>query len=84
MKEEVKKDRGLALKARESNSSDFNEEAMAMISRKFKKFFKKAESKYKNGNTSKAKNSDPDQFSRCFKCGRQDHIVKNCTLLKEE
>ena len=84
MKEEVKKDRGLALKARESDSSDFDEEGMATIARKFKNFFKEAESKYKNGNTSKAKNSDRDQFSRCFKCGRQDHVVKNCPLLKEE
>jgi len=58
MKEEVKKDQGLALKARESDSSDFDEDGMAMIARKFKKFFKKAESKYKNGNTSKAKNND--------------------------
>jgi len=84
MKEEVKKDGGLALKARESNSSDFDEERKAMIARKFKIFFKEAESKYKNGNTSKAKNSDRDQFSGCFKCGRQDHVVKNCPLLKEE
>ena len=84
MKEEVKKDRGLALKARESDSSDFDEEGMAMIARKFKKFFKEAESKYANGNISKAKNSDRDQFSGCFKSGRQDHVVKNCPLLKEE
>ena len=84
MKEEVKKDRGLALKARESDSSDFDEEGMAMIARKFKNFFKEVESKYKNGNTSKAKNSDRDHFSGWFKCGRQDHVVKNCPLLKEE
>jgi len=31
MKKEVKKDRGLTLKARESDSSDFDEEGMAMI-----------------------------------------------------
>jgi len=23
-------------------------------------------------------------FSGCFKCGRQDHVVKNCHLLKEK
>jgi len=84
MKEEGKKDRGLALKARESDSSYFNEEGMATIARKFKKFFKKAESKYKKGNTSRTKNSDCDQFSGCFKCGRQDYVVKHCPLLKEE
>ena len=64
-KEEVKKDRALALKARESDSSDFDQEGMAMIARKFKNFFKEAESKYKNNkykndNTGKAKNSDRD------------------------
>ena len=31
MKGEVKKDHGLALKARESDSSDFDEEGMTMI-----------------------------------------------------
>jgi len=58
MKREVKKDRGLALKTKESYSSDFDEEGMAMIVRKFKKYFKKTKSAYKKGNTSKAKNSD--------------------------
>ena len=84
MKEGVKKDWGLALKARESDSSDFDEEGMAMITWKFKTFCKKAKNKYKNGNTSKAKNSNRDQFSGRFNCGRQDHVVKNCLLLKEE
>ena len=36
MKKEEKKDRGLALKARESDSSDFDEEGMSMTARKFK------------------------------------------------
>jgi len=63
MKGKVKKDRGLALKAGESDSSDFDEEGMAMIARKFRKIFKKTESIYKNGNTSKVKNSDRDKFS---------------------
>jgi len=84
IKEEVKKNWGLALKAGESDSSDFDEEGMAIITRKFKKFFKKAKSKYKSANTSKTKSSDRDQFLGCFKCGRQDHVVKNFPLLKEE
>jgi len=61
-----------------------DEKGMAMIARKFKKFFKEAENKYKSDNTSKAKNNNRDQFSGCFKCGKQDHVVKNCPLLKEE
>jgi len=41
-KEETKKGQDLALKALEEDGSDLNEEEMAMITRKFKKFFKKA------------------------------------------
>jgi len=40
--EETKKDRGLALKIIEEDSSKLDEEDMAMLTRKFKKFFKKA------------------------------------------
>ena len=39
--EETMKDRGLALKIMEEDSSDLDEEDMAMFSRKFKKFVKK-------------------------------------------
>jgi len=39
--EETKKDRGLALKIMEEVSSELDEEDMAMITRKFKKIFKK-------------------------------------------
>ena len=57
---------------------------MAMFTRKFKKFFKKAEENFKKKNFSKARNSDQEQFFGCFMCGKHDHIVKNCPLLKEE
>jgi len=82
--EETKKDRGIALKVMEEDSSDFDDEDMAMITRKFKKFFKKAKESTRKKNFSKFKNIDREQFSGCFKCGKLDHIVKNCTLLKEE
>ena len=41
LKEETKRDRGLALKALEEDGSDLDEEELAMINRRFKKFFKK-------------------------------------------
>ena len=41
-KQEIKRDRGLALKALEDDGSDLDDEEMAIITRKFKKFFKKA------------------------------------------
>jgi len=82
--EETKKDRGIALKVTEENSSDFDDEDMTMITRKFKKFFKKTKENARRKNFSKLKNTDREQFSGCFKRGMLDHIVKNCLLLKEE
>ena len=38
----MKKDRGIALKVIEEDSLDLDEEEIDMITRKFKKFFKKA------------------------------------------
>jgi hypothetical protein len=83
-KEEIKRDRGLALKALEEEDSDLDEEVMAMFTRKFKKLFKKAKENAKRKNFSKARNSEREQFTGCFRCGKHDHIVKNCPLLKEE
>ena len=82
-KEETKKDRGIALKVIEEDSSDLNEEEIVVITGKFKKFFKKAKEISKKKNFSKVRNSDREQFTGCFKCGKHDHIVKNCPLLKE-
>ena len=83
-KEETKKDRGIALKVMEEDSFDLDEEEMAMITQKFKKFFKKAKENTKRKNFSKSKNNDWKYFSGCFKCDKLDHIMKNCPLLKEE
>jgi len=55
-----------------------------MITCKFKKLFKKAKENSKKKNFCKFKNNDREYFSGCFKCGKLDHIVKNCPLLKEE
>jgi len=82
--EETKKGRGIALKVIEKDSSDFDDEDMAMITRKFKKFFKKVKESTRKKNFSRFKNTDRKQFSGCFKCGKLDHIIKNCLLLKEE
>jgi len=79
VKEETKKDRGLALKAVESDNYYLDEE-MAMITRKLKKFFKKAGGNLKKGSTSKPMSGDRDQFSGCFKYGNRDPIVKNCLV----
>jgi len=82
--EETKKDRGISLKVIEEDSSDLDDKDMAMITPKFKKFFQKTKENVRRKNFSKLKNTDWEQFSGCFKCGKLDHIVKNCPLLKDE
>jgi len=84
LKEDTKRDEGLALKTLEEDDSDLDEEEMAMFTRKFKNFFKKAKENSKKKNFCKPRNNDREHFSGCFKCGKHDHIVKNCPLLKEE
>jgi len=83
VKEETKRDQGLALKALEDDSSDLDGEEIVMITWKFKKFFKPRENSKKK-NINKPRSRDCDQFTGCFKCGKHDHIMKNCPLLKEE
>jgi len=68
----------------EEDSSELDEEDMAMITRKFKKFFKKTKEGIGKKHPSRFTNTDREQFSGCFKCGKMDHIVKNCPQLKEE
>jgi len=47
-----------------------------MITRRFKKFFKKARENSKKKNISKPRSSNSKQFTGCFKCGKRDHIKK--------
>ena len=82
--EETKKDRGLALKIMEEDSCELDEEDMAMLTRKFKKFFKKTKAGTRHKQPGRSKNTDRDQFTGCFKCSKLDHIIKNCPQLKEE
>jgi len=60
--EENKKDRGISLKFMEEDSSEFDDEDMAMITRKFKKFFKKAKESTREKNLIKFKNTDREHF----------------------
>jgi len=62
----------------ESDDSDLDDNP------EFKKFFKKARGNLKKASTSKPRSSDRDKFSSCFKCGKHDHIVKNCPMQNEE
>ena len=68
----------------EEDSSDLDEDDMAMLTRKVKKFVKKTKVGLRQKHSGKAKNTDRDQFTGCFKCGKMDHIIKNCPQLKED
>jgi len=56
--EETKKECGIALQIIEEDSSELDEEDMAMITRKFKKFFKKTKEGIRKKHPSKFKNTD--------------------------
>jgi len=56
--EETKKDHGLALKIMEKDSSELDEEDMAMLTRKFKKFFKKTKARTRQKEPGRSKNTD--------------------------
>jgi len=60
----------------EEDSSNFDDKDMAMITCKFKKFFKKTKENARKKNFNKLKNTDLEQFSGCFKCGKLDHSQK--------
>jgi len=74
----------LALKVLESDGSDLDDEEMAMVARRVTKLLKKAGWQLKKGSTRKARSSDRDKVSGCFKCGKHDHVMKNCLLQNEE
>ena len=84
MKEEARKNRGFTVKALESDDSNLDIEEKSIVTRKIKKFFKKARGNIKKGSTGKPWNSDHDQLSGCFRCEKPNHIVKNCPMQKEE
>ncbi|MCE0480722.1 hypothetical protein HAX54_037814 [Datura stramonium] len=54
-----------------------------MLVRKFRKFFRKANLKKKESHN-KGKSYEKVQFQGCFKCGKIDHLIKDCPLFKEE
>ena len=85
--EETKKDRGLALKIMEEDSPNSDEEDIAMVTRKFKKFFKKAKAGMKQKQSIKPKNNDRDQFTGCLSMARwitSSKIVPNSRKIRQQ
>jgi len=60
VKEKIKRDQGFALKALEDDGSNLDNEEMTIITRKLKKFFKKATENFKKKGINKSRSSDCD------------------------
>jgi len=54
------------LKAQEDDDSDLEDEEMALMTRKFKKFFKKVKENSKRKDFSKSRNTPPRTVHRVF------------------
>ncbi|XP_021725210.1 uncharacterized protein LOC110692501 [Chenopodium quinoa] len=70
---ESSRNKGLALKAGDSEGSEVDEEEMAMLVRKFKKMMK-------NRKFDRNKKYTSSRNTTCFKCGSKDHFIKDCPV----
>ncbi|XP_075103673.1 uncharacterized protein LOC142178245 [Nicotiana tabacum] len=76
-KEEPKKDKALVLKESEDDESHYDDPDLAMFA-KFKRFMKNSKSASKRETRSKHKQTDKANYDGCYKCGKLDHMVKDC------
>ncbi|XP_057997747.1 uncharacterized protein LOC131176690, partial [Hevea brasiliensis] len=101
--DDEKKKRGIALKSSQedelrktiafkaassdSSNSSIDEDDLAMITRRFKKAFKKGGSKYKKflkKYSPKGETSKDQSEIKCFECNKPSHIMPNCPKLKKK
>ena len=74
---EGNKEKVLGLKATESDESDIDDDDLALISRNFKKLFKRGLNSAKKSPPFKEKTPERSQNGGCFKCGKTDHQIKD-------
>ena len=73
------RNKGMALTAADQEESECNEEEVAMLVRKFKKFFRN--SRYTNQRNNKERRSANTKSNlECHKCGSTDHFIKECLM----
>lgn len=75
----MKKDKSLSLKEASRNRSD-EEEDMAYITRRFQKFVRKHRCFRKGGISGK----DATANDLCQKCGKPEHFIIDCLMIKAE
>ncbi|GAB2289773.1 hypothetical protein Dimus_038063 [Dionaea muscipula] len=85
-KEALKRDKILALKTNATaveESSESDDEELALMTRKFRKLFKQARGK-RDFNKGKSYSKNHTSTNGCFKCGKPDHMIKDCPNWSKE
>ncbi|XP_070007430.1 uncharacterized protein [Nicotiana sylvestris] len=71
-----KKERNLALRIVEG--LDLEDDEMAMIIREFKKYLMRGKGSSRGTTFNKSKASEKQTNEGCYRCGKIDHMIKNC------
>ncbi|XP_070003534.1 uncharacterized protein [Nicotiana sylvestris] len=77
-----KKERSLALRIAEG--SDLEDDEMAMITRDFKKYLMRGKGSSRGTTFNKSRAPEKQTNEGCYKCGKTDHMIKNCPQWKIE
>ncbi|XP_070029653.1 uncharacterized protein [Nicotiana sylvestris] len=77
-----KKERGLAL--RKDKGTDLENDEMAMITKDFKKYLMRVKGSSRGATFNKPRAPEKQTNEGCYKCGRTDHIIKNCPQWENE
>ncbi|XP_070032634.1 uncharacterized protein [Nicotiana tomentosiformis] len=77
-----KKERSLALRITEVSNLEDGE--MKMITKEFKKYLRSGKGYSRSGSYNKARAPEMQANNGCYKCGKTEHIIKNCPLWEIE
>ena len=81
---EGNKEKILGHKSTESDESNIDDDDLDLISRKFKKLFKRVLNATKKSPPLQEKNPEQSQNGGCLKCGKTDHQIKDYPMWELE
>ncbi|XP_061361118.1 uncharacterized protein LOC133305029 [Gastrolobium bilobum] len=84
IKNQSQREKGIAQKSEreeEDETESDEDEDLAMLARRFKKFFKKSKGDSTKNRSGRQK---PRVDEKCFKCGKSDHKIRDCPFLENE